>query len=226
MWTIDFETVSVAFTGREGGVSEAPYDSLNIGCFTGDATSSVEQNLEIVRASLGLERLHWCRQVHGSQLHDADGDEVPGSAEADGLFTRKPRVGVCVAVADCLPVALAGRECAMILHCGWRGLAAGLVAAGIRALGDDKPCAAIGPGIGVEHYEVGEEVIEALGQTGRQAYEGGHLDLRAVACAQLRAAGVETIESVDLCTYQEQDRLFSYRRDGETGRQAGIAWLR
>ncbi len=226
MWRVDFETVSVAFTDRVGGVSVAPYDSLNVGTFTGDDAASVASNIEIVRKSLGLERLHWCNQVHGSKLHDADDDQAPGSVTADGLFTKRRLHGVCVTVADCLPVALAGHESAMMLHCGWRGLAAGLINEGVRAFGDDQPCAAIGPGVCAEDYEVGEEVIESLGSAGRSAYEDGHLNLRAVARAQLQAAGVETIECVDVCTFGERDLLFSYRRDGETGRQAGVAWLR
>lgn len=225
MWRIDFDSVSVAFTGRRGGVSGQPFDSLNLGPFTRDDPQAVVRNLELVRESLGLTDLHWCRQVHGGVLHDATANSAPGTVAADGIHTSRKREGVLVSVADCLPVALAGRDRVVMLHCGWRGLAAGLIARGTELFGNELPCAAIGPGIGQAAYAVGDEVVNALGEIGAAACDRGRLDLRAVAKAQLSAAGVERIESVDICTFSEPDQLYSHRRDGETGRQAGVAWL-
>jgi copper oxidase (laccase) domain-containing protein len=106
-----------------------------------------------------------------------------------------------------------------MLHAGWRGLAAGVIPAGVAALGPGPYAAAIGPGIGPCCYEVGDEVRAAFGTTGR------HLDLKRVAREQLERAGVETIADAGLCTACEAERFFSHRRDrGRTGRQAGVAW--
>jgi YfiH family protein len=128
-----------------------------------------------------------------------------------------------VLVADCLPVALAGAGRVAMLHCGWRGLAGGIVERA-AALFDEPPAAAVGPGIGRCCYEVGEEVLEAFADV-EGAAEGRMLDLRTVAEARLRAAGVSRVEQVDLCTACRPDLFFSHRRDaGVTGRQAGIVW--
>ena len=129
-----------------------------------------------------------------------------------------------VLVADCLPVALAGGGRVAMVHCGWRGLAGGILE---RALGrfEAPPAAAIGPGIGPCCYEVGEEVLDAFSGLDGVA-EGRMLDLRAIARSKLEAAGVRQIEQVDLCTSCRKDLFFSHRRDaGVTGRQAGLAWI-
>jgi YfiH family protein len=128
-------------------------------------------------------------------------------------------------VADCLPVAIAGPGGVAMLHAGWRGLAGGILAQGAAALGDGHKAAAIGPGIGVCCFEVGDEVREAFADH-HVAQRGRHQDLKAIARRQLRAAGVEQVEDCDLCTACEAELFFSHRRDrGVTGRQAGIAWL-
>ena len=111
-----------------------------------------------------------------------------------------------------------------MLHCGWRGLAAGIVAAGVAAV--DGDAAAIGPGIGPCCYEVGDEVLESFAGLGEGIADGRMLDLPEVARRLLAEAGVEAIESAGLCTHCNPDLFFSHRRDGaETGRQAGFAWL-
>ncbi len=226
MWRIDFESVSVAFTDRRGGVSSPPFDSLNLGPYTRDEPDNVARNIEIVRGKLGLSDIVWARQVHGTKVLDADGTWQPQMNDADGLHTTTLGRGMMVSVADCVPVALAGRERVMMLHCGWRGLAGGIVAQAIALFGDERPEAALGPCIGRCAYEVGPEVVEAIGPEAKDNYTGGTLDLRGVARSQLRCAGVERIEVVDTCTHHHPELLFSHRRDGETGRQAGIAWLR
>lgn len=167
------------------------------------------------------------------------------SLEADGLVTAIGRVGVMVLVADCLPVALGTRGAVAMVHAGWRGLAGGVLEAGVRVLRDvaaeannraagaDEPATAatapaepvvavIGPCAGVCCYEAGEEVHAAFGHSHRQ---GRRLDLCAHARDRLVAAGVSRVEAVERCTICDE-RLFSYRRDGErAGRQAGVAWL-
>jgi YfiH family protein len=129
-----------------------------------------------------------------------------------------------VLVADCLPVALAAPGAVAMLHAGWRGLAGGVLANGLRALGDGPVTAAIGPGIGVCCFEVGDEVRAAFGEHAC-ARRGRNLDLKLIARRELREAGVEVVEDCGLCTVCEPELFFSHRRDGErTGRQAGVAW--
>ena len=145
--------------------------------------------------------------------------EPPAS---DGHLTRAEGLGLLVLVADCLPVALAAPGQVAMLHCGWRGLAGGIVERALAAF-DTPPAAAIGPGIGRCCYEVGEEVLAAFADLDGVA-DGRMLDLRAVAERRLRAAGVEHVEHVDECTSCRPDLFFSHRRDhGVTGRQCGIA---
>jgi copper oxidase (laccase) domain-containing protein len=129
-----------------------------------------------------------------------------------------------VLVADCLPVALAGPGGVAMLHCGWRGLAAGIVARGAETVSAES--AAVGPGIGPCCYRVGPEVLARFEGLGGGVAVGPMLDLAEVARRQLRAAGVERIESAGLCTSCEPQLFFSHRRDGErSGRQGGLVWL-
>ena len=124
-----------------------------------------------------------------------------------------------VLTADCLPVALAAPDSVGMVHAGWRGLAAGVLEAGVAALGDGPVSAAIGPGIGPCCYEVGDDVRAAFGTSART------LDLKAIARERLQAAGVAEVHDCGLCTACDAERFFSHRRDrGVTGRQAGLAW--
>jgi copper oxidase (laccase) domain-containing protein len=175
-----------------------------------------------VRRACGLDGIAVGRQVHGAQVAGVavapHGWCVAG--QADGQATRLVGVGVAVHVADCLPVAVAGPGGVAMLHAGWRGLAAGVLEAGVAALG--LPLAgAIGPAAGGCCYEVGTEVRAVFGLAGR-----GLLDLKAIARERLAAAGVGSVEDVGICTLCAPAGLvFSHRR-GATGRQAGVAWLR
>ena len=241
----------VAFSTRLGGVSEAPFDSLNLGLLTEDEPAAVAENRGRLAAALGFapERIAFARQVHGAELVDpADpqrcsfpADDTGSShrepPEADGHVVAEPGVAALVFVADCLPVAVAGPGGVAMLHCGWRGLAAGIVAKGVEAVG--AAAAAIGPGIGPCCYEVGEEVLDAFADLGDGIAADGpktssmgtksarrRLDLPEVARRLLAEAGVSRVEAAGLCTACESGLFFSHRRDaGRTGRQAGIAWL-
>jgi YfiH family protein len=168
------------------------------------------------------ERIVSGRQVHSAELafHDAPTAERP---VADGHVIQRPGPIGLVYTADCLPVAVAGPGGVAILHCGWRGLAAGIVSRGAEAVGATH--AAIGPGIGPCCYEVGDEVSVAFTGLGDGAVEGRMLDLPEVTRRLLRRAGVERIESEDICTRCEPELFFSHRRDGGPGRQGGLAWL-
>lgn len=223
-----------AFSTRRGGVSGAPFASLNLGILTADARDAVIENRRRLAAALGFapERVAIGRQVHGAELarHSAPQRPSPFAApsdrvpEVDGHVVSEPGVAALVFVADCLPVALAGPGGVAMLHCGWRGMAAGIVARGAEAVGATD--AAIGPGIGACCYEVGAEVGDAFAGLGEGIAAGRMLDLAEVARRLLREAGVEGIETAGICTRCEEGLFFSHRRDGErSGRQAGLVWI-
>jgi YfiH family protein len=224
----------VAFSTRVGGVSEPPFETLNLGILTDDENKSVLENRRRLATALGLEPelVLMGLQVHGAELLEHEAGQQPspyarpGSplTESDGHFTAQPGLAPMVLVADCLPVAVAGRRGVAMLHCGWRGLAEGIVARGVGAV--DADAAAIGPGIGRCCYEVGPEVLEHFTGLGEGIADGRMLDLAGVARRLLAAAGVERIESAGLCTSCESELFYSHRRDGgRTGRQAGLAWI-
>jgi YfiH family protein len=233
---------TAAFSTRLGGAGDAPFDGLNLGVFTEDEIGTVIENRCILAAALGFppERIAIGRQVHGTELATHAGPQVPspfaepGSAipEVDGHVTAEPRLALLAFVADCVPVALSGPGGVAMLHCGWRGLAAGIVARGVKAVAATD--AAIGPSIGPCCYEVGAEVFAALHEsppTGLNVEPGstfrpvGRVDLPGVARRQLLEADVARVESSGLCTSCERELFFSHRRDaGRTGRQAGLIW--
>jgi purine-nucleoside/S-methyl-5'-thioadenosine phosphorylase / adenosine deaminase len=234
---LDLPCARVAFSTRTGGVSEGPYRSLNLGILTDDNRGRVEENRDRLARAVGLApaAIVQGRQVHGTELAEwPRGPTIDGGGRCrlepgrlpsvDGHLTDAPGIGLLVLVADCLPVALAGLGRAAMVHCGWRGLAGGIVEAAVARF-DAPPAAAIGPGIGRCCYEVGDEVLAALGNDDGVA-EGRCLDLRAVARRRLEACGVSRIEDVDECTSCRPDLFFSHRRDcGVTGRQGGLVWL-
>ncbi len=232
-----------AFGTRVGGVSAAPFDSLNLGVLTDDDRGAVAENRGRLAAALEIrrDRITCARQVHGAELecHTAGDPNIRGSfsteyvgkeprdpeiREADGQVVAAPGLAGLVFTADCLPVALAGAGGVAMLHGGWRGLAAGIVAAGAGAVGATD--AAIGPGIGPCCYEVGDEVLGAFAGLGEGIAAGRMLDLAEVARRLLLQAGVEQIESAGLCTSCASELFFSHRRDaGRTGRQGSLVWI-
>jgi YfiH family protein len=223
------------FSTRRGGVSEGPFESLNLGILTDDKADRVAENRRRLAAGAGLDvgavAMGW--QVHGAQLHEWErapehgGFAEPGAdlPKVDGHVTEAPGLGLMVLVADCYPVALAGGGRAAMLHCGWRGLAAGILERALEGFDGERPAAAVGPGIGGCCYEVGQEVLDAFSGLDGVA-DGSMLDLRAVISRKLDRAGVTAVEHVDDCTSCREDLYFSHRRDdGVTGRQAGLVAL-
>jgi YfiH family protein len=218
------------FSTRDGGVSEPPYDTLNLGILTDDDRERVTENRRRLAEHAGVapERVAMGWQVHGTELQEWTeppasrfADPAADLRKVDGHVTELDGVALLVLAADCLPVALAGGGRVAMVHCGWRGLAAGILE---RAAGrfEEPPAAAIGPGIGRCCYELGEEALAAFADV-PDVGDGRMFDLRAVAHAKLHAAGVERIEDVDLCTSCNPDLFFSHRRDGGvTGRQSGL----
>ena len=223
------EGYEIVFTTRLGGVSEGPFESLNLGRMTGDDVERVDENRRIacdaIEADVGKLALNY--QVHSDRIVRA----VAGARgeHADGLWTDEPGLPVLALSADCLPIALVrtnGRAPAVaVLHAGWRGLLEGIVSAGVAALGAEYLAAAVGPAIGPCCYEVGEEVAAPYRERfGDDIVRRGRLDLWTSAERALRAAGVGRIDRFDRCTACEPDTFFSHRRDaGRTGRQGVIA---
>ena len=217
---------AVVFSTREGGVSEGPYASLNLGRLTGDDVERVDENRRLLCAELGADvgRLALNRQVHSTLVHRAE----PGARgePGDGLWTDEPGQPILAMAADCLPIALArrgGEEPAVaVLHAGWRGLLTGIVRVGAETLGGQLQ-AAIGPGIGPCCYEVGEEVSQPFAEAfGADVVDGRRLDLWSAAERSLNAAGVDDVLRIDLCTFCDPERFFSHRRTGKPRGVQGV----
>lgn len=230
-FTIELSAAKAAFTTRRGGFSRGAYESLNLGRFTDDDPQLVERNRDTVASQLELE-LRSARQVHGARVTRIDPDSRERAPrEADGHATAERGLGPMVLTADCLPVAVAAEGAVAIVHAGWRGLAAGVIEEGIRAVrelgGNGELEAAIGPGAGPCCYEVGEDIQAVFTAYTPDARRGSNLDLKAIARSQLVKGGVGAVHDLGLCTICSDPTLFfSHRRDhGVTGRQAGIAWL-
>ena len=221
MIAVELPGARALFSTREGGVSEGPYESLNLGILTDDDQGLVEENRRRVLARAGVDRAAFGHQVHGTDLVEWFGPATQPLEQADAHATGERDLGLLVLVADCLPLALATPDRIAMLHCGWRGLAGGVVEKGVATFAQ-PPAAALGPCIGQCCYEVGPEVLEAFDDLEGVA-DGRMLSLRAIAEAKLRAAGVTDVQHVDVCTSCNPDLLFSHRRDaGVTGRQCGI----
>jgi polyphenol oxidase len=224
----------VAFSTRVGGVSEEPFESLNLGVMTGDAPERVIENRSRLCGEVGVDaqrgQMAW--QQHGAIVRKAEAEALTTLVErprCDGLWTEEPGVGMMLVAADCLPIALARTDGARpglaVLHAGWKGLLGGIVQSGAAALGPDPLAAVIGPGIGPCCYQVREDVAEPY----RAAFpkgivRDGRLDMWSAAEHALREAGCQSVERVDLCTSCHPELFFSHRRDGpRTGRQGVIA---
>jgi purine-nucleoside/S-methyl-5'-thioadenosine phosphorylase / adenosine deaminase len=226
---------TVAFSTRVGGVSEGPYESLNLGILTGDDPERVVENRRRLADDVGVDpdrtRMAW--QRHGREVLRAvpEGILTPGTQHTacDGFWSDEPGQGMMLVTADCLPVAIArsdgDRPALAVLHVGWQGLLAGIVASGVEALGEGRLAAAIGPGIGPCCYEVGPDVAEPFAaRFGREVLQDGKLDLWRSTELALNDAGVDEVERTDLCSFCHPELFFSHRRDrGTTGRQGVIA---
>jgi polyphenol oxidase len=227
--------VHAAFTLRTGGVSRAPYDSLNLGERVEDEPESVRENRRRVVERLRLPaEPAWLEQVHGTRIADLDaGDEGP----ADGVLTRQAGRVCVVQVADCLPVLFTAQDGSAVAaaHAGWRGLAAGVLEATVAklAIPPARLRAWLGPAIGREHFEVGEEVRAAFmaGDAGAaSAFRANargrwQCDLAVLARRRLLELGLGGVSGGEWCAYADRARFFSYRRDGRCGRMAALIWL-
>jgi YfiH family protein len=222
-------------TTRAGGVSVAPYASLNLAHHVGDDPDAVAENRAWLMAYCRLpEPPRWLTQVHGARAVEAA--EVNGDCTADASVTAMPGVVCAVLTADCLPVMLCDRSGSRvgITHAGWRGLAAGVLESAISALGcpAHEIMAWLGPAIGPEAFEVGDEVRSAFldfdpaaDLAFRRSPWGRWLaDIYALARQRLHRCGVHDVYGGEWCTYNDAERFYSYRRDGVTGRMAALIW--
>ncbi|HES75690.1 MAG TPA: peptidoglycan editing factor PgeF [bacterium] len=231
--------VRAAQTTRNGGVSGAPYASLNLATHVGDDPAHVQANRQQLRTALALpSEPRWLEQVHGIEVHLASHENTPPHApRADAAYTDQAGIVLAIMTADCLPVLLASRDGQEIAaaHAGWRGLLGGVLEASLSHFRapPTEIIAWLGPAISQAAFEVGDEVRTAFMQHDPAAeaafmpgLRAGHwqADLYALARLRLRAAGVTQIYGGDLCSYQDPSRFYSYRRATPTGRMASLIW--
>jgi YfiH family protein len=233
-----------AFSTRLGGVSQGPYESLNIGLSVGDEPAAVLENRSrfMTASGLSLDDLVVPGQVHGVSVHVVGASERGRGArsreaviaDTDALLTRTPGLPLMVSFADCVPVFLAaelegGDSAVALAHAGWRGMLAGVItqtAAALRRLGT-LTAAVVGPSIGPCCFAVGEDVGSALEARFPGVWRNGRVDLWACAAQELASAGLppDALANPRLCTSCD-GRFYSHRRDhGLTGRQAAVAWV-
>ncbi|NUZ05053.1 peptidoglycan editing factor PgeF [Schlegelella sp. ID0723] len=234
-------------TTRQGGVSTAPYDTMNLHTGGADAPEALVENRARFAAAIGGRPL-FLNQMHGSRVVRVGSADAERSArgerlEADAAVSTEPGVACAIQVADCLPVLFAAHDGGAVgaAHAGWRGLAGGVLEATLEAVCEAAGCAPaavdawIGAGIGPGHFEVGADVLAAFGAdiagspaASRFASRGGGkwlADLPELARDRLITAGVANVSGGAWCTYADASRFFSYRRDGVTGRMAAAVWL-
>lgn len=223
-------------TTRKGGVSTGPYASLNLGDHVGDAPLAVARNRSLLSSLLPSDPV-WLKQVHGTVVVDAGTTSC--HPDGDGCVSPHPGAVCVVMTADCLPVLLCDEQGSVVgaAHAGWRGLCDGVIEQTIRAM--KAPPAAmmawLGPAIGPQAFEVGEEVRAAFIAKQPEAVAAfipspaGNskwlADIYALARLRLNTLGVMRIFGGGLCTYTDRERFFSYRRDGVTGRMGTFIWL-
>lgn len=242
----DMPALRYGIFGRSGGVSPAPFDSLNVGASVGDASENVRRNLVLACTSLGVRYadLVNVRQVHSNLVRRVTAsDRGRRVGELDGMFTDEQDVPLILRFADCVPLLAydSTRGVLGVAHAGWRGTVSKIGTRLVTAMGEEFGCrpadlaVGIGPSIGPCCYEVGAEVIaatrSAFGPTSDRLLipsdDGGiHLDLWEANRVQLEAAGVERVETAGICTACHKERFFSYRgSNGVTGRFPLIAFI-
>lgn len=236
--------VHAAVTTRHGGVSPAPWASLNLGMHVGDDPARVRENRARLQAALTAiapaRSPQWLNQVHGTRIVEAEPDAARRQdflPDADAVTTALAQLPCVVMTADCLPVFFCDREATRVAvaHAGWRGLCEGVLEATVAVFPDPaRVMAWLGPAIGPAAFEVGDEVRAAFLARQSEATAcfrpspnaGRFLaDIYGLARLRLAVAGVTAVSGGGLCTFTDSERFFSYRRDGQTGRMASVIWL-
>lgn len=238
-WNVS-ENIKAYSTQRTGGSSQQPYADFNLGIHVGDDAASVQANRDILKAELALPgEPAWLDQVHGTELLYV-GQNHAGLPTADAAWTDQPGCVLSVMTADCLPILLSTKagETVAVVHGGWRGLANGILQKTVATLPAraDEIVAWLGPAIGPRHFEVGSEVRDAFVRSNSttadyfsqsaSASDKFYADIFKLGEMSLREAGVADIFGGGVCTFQQSERFFSYRRDGgRTGRMASVIWI-
>lgn len=233
-WPVPANIVSYSTT-RLGGVSTAPWDSLNLASHVGDIPADVTHNRQYLMQAIGLpQEPIWLNQIHGCGVWRSGAKDIDYDASVSSRVDE-----VCaVMTADCLPLLIcskSGDEVAAV-HAGWKGLAAGVIENTVQAMHTPAESLLVwlGPAIGPQAFEVGEDVLAAFAAHDASATQAfiqnrpGHwlCDIYQLARQRLQALGVSQVYGGDYCTYTDKSRFFSYRRDGTTGRMASLIWIK
>ncbi|MDH5572577.1 MAG: peptidoglycan editing factor PgeF [Gammaproteobacteria bacterium] len=239
-------------TLRSGGVSQAPYHSLNLGDHVDDDPAAVTENRQRLITALQLpSEPVWLKQVHSKVIVDA-ANTLPGTIEADGSYTIKSEVVCAVLTADCLPVLICNQPGTQVaaVHAGWRGLADGIIETALEKFAGDKSKLMVwlGPAIGADNYEVGNDVrayflahdpaaasafkhrdqplnqppVQTRKQPGEEKWL---MDIYQLAHQRLNKHSITAIYGGEFCTFKGSEKFYSYRRDGITGRMASLIWI-
>jgi hypothetical protein len=237
--------VKAVSTTRNGGVSLAPYNGLNLGLHVGDDTERVQQNRSLLQHELSLVQAPaWLNQIHSSKVIDLK-QPLTGLIDADGSYSREPGLACVIMTADCLPVLLCDKDGTQVaaVHAGWRGLAGGIIEAALDkfSVPANEIMAWLGPAIGPTAFEVGGEVRQqfmavdpqaALAFTpqakvvdGQSGSDKWLANIYLLATQRLQKYGITQVYGGDHCTVNEAELFYSYRREPTTGRQASLIWL-
>lgn len=233
--------VRAIISTRVGGFSHGPYQSANFGDHVGDDPACVAANRRQLAQQCDVSHWQWLQQVHGTEILCAQSQPVIGTV-ADGSTTQHQGIACAVLTADCLPILLCASDGSQVaaVHAGWRGLAAGIIPRSVACFGRSagEISAYLGPAIGADHFEVGQDVYQAFSGWGidgalwQQMFvpkpdRPGHYlaDLYGLARWALQQQGVQQVFGGNYCTYGDAQRFYSYRRDGITGRMVSAIWL-
>jgi hypothetical protein len=223
-------------TTRIGGVSQPPFDSLNLGTHVGDDLEAVMQNREkLTRVGTLPEQPRWLNQVHGTRIINTQDWHL--NMDADASYSVSPQHVCSIMTADCLPVLVSDRHGTFVaaIHAGWRGLASGIIEKTLKKYTGNPADLLIwlGPAIGPQQFEVGFDVFSVFTQQDEKAHlafeqvDDAHFlaNIYLLARQRLSKFGIEQIWGGDLCTVSDSDLFFSYRRDGQSGRMASMIWI-
>ena len=244
-WSAPSQVHSLIST-RLGGVSKPPYDALNLGVHVGDSAELVAQNRNLLRMHLPSDPI-WLNQIHSTIVSTPD-QRIKGGKQpivADAIITAAPNEVLTIMTADCLPVLFTANDGSIIgaAHAGWKGLCAGILENTVYAMMSSRPhlrsldfYAYLGPAIGPEVYEVGEDVFSAFQASSIGIKEGDFhaipnrkgkylANLDSIATNRLLAIGLKHIAGGQMCTFSNPEHFYSYRRNGVTGRFASLIWI-
>jgi len=232
------KTIHAVTTTRGGGVSQAPFESFNLAAHVGDQDDSVIQNRQLLQTNLSLpNKPCWLGQVHSTNVIELNENPPKNTLETDASFTTTPQVVCTVMSGDCLPVLVCNQTgtCVAAIHAGWRGLAAGVIEAAINRMPCDPATLLVwlGPAIGPNKFEVGQDVKDRFMQFSSEAksafvpHQEQHYlaNIYLLAKQRLEKLGINQIYGGEHCTFTEEDLFFSHRRDKQTGRMASLIWV-